>query len=153
MGIYDRDYARDRRPGPGGGPPQGRLVGVLGMWSVNTWIILINIAVYLIDQFTPIVQVVVATTKRPDGTVAGVTAPMHLLTAYGHFSTATGFMQLEVWRLVTFQFLHANFTHIFFNMFGLFIFGGIVEEYLGSKRYAASVNSLSLFAVRRTLLG
>jgi membrane associated rhomboid family serine protease len=56
---------------------------------------------------------------------------------WGHFSTARGFMQLEVWRLVTFQFLHANFEHILFNMIGLFFFGPIVERYLGSRRYLA----------------
>lgn len=59
------------------------------------------------------------------------------LTAVGHFSTTKGFLRLEVWRLVTFQFLHANFMHIFFNMLGLWIFGGIVEQYLGSRRYLA----------------
>ncbi len=59
------------------------------------------------------------------------------LTAYGHFSTTKGFLRLEVWRLVTFQFLHASMTHIFFNMLGLWIFGGIVEQYLGSSRYLA----------------
>ncbi len=57
--------------------------------------------------------------------------------AYGHFSTAKGFFGLEVWRLISFQFLHANFTHLFFNMFGMFIFGGMVERQLGFKRYAA----------------
>lgn len=62
---------------------------------------------------------------------------MSPLSAYGHFSTYQGFLRLEVWRLITFQFLHANLTHILFNMLGLWIFGGIVEQYLGSKRYLA----------------
>ena len=62
---------------------------------------------------------------------------MSPLTAVGHFSTTKGFLQLEVWRLVTFQFLHANLTHIFFNMLGLWIFGGIVEQFLGARRYLA----------------
>ena len=76
---------------------------------------------------------------------------MDAIGKYGHFSTAealfyytqspqggtTLHLSLEVWRLVTFQFLHANFTHVFFNMFGLFIFGGMVEQYLGKKKYLA----------------
>ncbi len=62
---------------------------------------------------------------------------MNPLRAYGHFSTYQGFLRLEVWRLLTFQFLHANIYHIFFNMLGLWIFGGMVEQYLGSKRYLA----------------
>lgn len=62
---------------------------------------------------------------------------MDPLERLGHFSTATGFAQLEVWRLVTFQFLHAGFWHLFFNMFGLWVFGRIVEEQLGGKKYLA----------------
>lgn len=59
----------------------------------------------------------------------------HLLNGYGHFSLLKGFLGLEVWRVVTYQFLHANITHLFFNMFGLFIFGGMVEQYLGRKKF------------------
>jgi membrane associated rhomboid family serine protease len=56
---------------------------------------------------------------------------------FGYFSTTEAFFRLEVWRLVTFQFLHADISHLFFNMFGLWVFGGLVEEYLGRKRYLA----------------
>jgi membrane associated rhomboid family serine protease len=59
------------------------------------------------------------------------------LTAYGHFSTFTGFVQLQVWRLVSFQFLHASLVHVAMNMFGLYIFGPPVEEHLGRKKYLA----------------
>jgi membrane associated rhomboid family serine protease len=73
------------------------------------------------------------------GRTVGSSAYMGMdpLMEYGHFSTGRGFLGLEVWRFITFQFLHANFIHLFFNMFGLFIFGGLVEQYLGSRRYAA----------------
>ncbi|MBL8745467.1 MAG: rhomboid family intramembrane serine protease [Phycisphaerae bacterium] len=56
------------------------------------------------------------------------------LQAYGHFSTAKGFFGLEVWRLVTFQFLHADTTHLLFNMMGLFFFGPLVEQRLRLRR-------------------
>jgi len=61
---------------------------------------------------------------------------MRPLEAIGHFSTGKGFLELEVWRLVTFQFLHAHDTilHLLFNMIGLFFFGPIVERGLGSRR-------------------
>lgn len=59
------------------------------------------------------------------------------LDALGHFSTQKAFLEMQVWRFVTFQFLHADVLHIFFNMFGLYIFGGVVERYLGSRRYLA----------------
>ena len=39
------------------------------------------------------------------------------------------------WQLITYMFLHANFGHLFFNMFALLMFGGIIEWTLGSRRY------------------
>lgn len=68
------------------------------------------------------------------------------LTGLGYFSTARavfasdpvlGVTGFEVWRFVTFQFLHANLDHILFNMLTLYFFGGMVENYLGRKRYVA----------------
>ncbi|MDX2117272.1 MAG: rhomboid family intramembrane serine protease [Planctomycetota bacterium] len=70
---------------------------------------------------------------------------MRPLDAYGHFSTFTGFQKLEVWRLVTFQFLHAGPMHIFFNMLGLWVFGPIVENRLGGKRYLAFYLTCGIF--------
>lgn len=60
-----------------------------------------------------------------------------VLSAYGHFSTHLAVFGLEVWRLLTFQFLHAGVLHLAMNMLGLYVFGGMVEQYLGSKRYLA----------------
>ncbi|MHA2059300.1 MAG: rhomboid family intramembrane serine protease [Candidatus Ranarchaeia archaeon] len=37
-----------------------------------------------------------------------------------------------LWTLVTSTFLHGDFWHIFFNMWGLYIFGNDVEQYFGS---------------------
>lgn len=41
-------------------------------------------------------------------------------------------------QLVTYMFMHApfpNFSHIFFNMFALFIFGPILEQVWGAKKF------------------
>ena len=38
------------------------------------------------------------------------------------------------YQILTSMFVHANFLHIFFNMFGLVIFGRILESVWGSKR-------------------
>lgn len=38
-------------------------------------------------------------------------------------------------QLLTYLFLHANFSHLFFNMFALLMFGGIIERALGSQRF------------------
>jgi len=62
---------------------------------------------------------------------------MEPLSAFGHFSTQKGFFELGVWRLVTFQFLHSNLSHILFNMIGLWVFGLQVEQFLGRKKYLA----------------
>ena len=39
------------------------------------------------------------------------------------------------WTIITYMFLHAGFTHILFNMLGLFFFGPRVEARLGSRRF------------------
>lgn len=38
-------------------------------------------------------------------------------------------------QLVTYMFVHADFFHLFFNMFALFMFGMVIERVLGSKRF------------------
>ncbi len=47
------------------------------------------------------------------------------------------------WQVVTYAFLHGSFGHLFFNMLGLWMFGGELERVWGPKRfvnfYAASV--------------
>lgn len=40
-----------------------------------------------------------------------------------------------VWTFVTYMFMHASLAHLFFNMFGLFIFGVPVERQLGSYEF------------------
>lgn len=38
-------------------------------------------------------------------------------------------------QLVTYMFLHGDFSHIFFNMFSLWMFGGILERVMQGKRF------------------
>jgi membrane associated rhomboid family serine protease len=42
----------------------------------------------------------------------------------------------QSWQLVTYAFLHGSPTHLFLNMFALWMFGRDVEGALGSARYA-----------------
>jgi membrane associated rhomboid family serine protease len=44
--------------------------------------------------------------------------------------------QDEYWRLLTAGFLHAGFFHLFFNMFSLWILGGMLEPAIGRLRFA-----------------
>jgi len=41
----------------------------------------------------------------------------------------------EVWRLLTSGFLHAGLAHVAFNMFGLYILGGLLEPAVGRLRF------------------
>ncbi len=52
MGIYDRDYIRHRPP-PTGAYGRGGL-SAMRMWSVNTWLILICVGVFVVDQVVPL---------------------------------------------------------------------------------------------------
>ena len=181
MGIAERSYSRDE-PTRGGGAFRFRGVSA---WSITTWIIAINVAVFVIDAFlsqhglpvyrsdTKLVEVLPAQTDEseayfaldqlgrpvePSPRVVGTLVHKLVLErgttrlvatrdfvvrppleALGHFSTYRGFGRLEVWRLVTFQFLHdhSSIMHLAFNMFGLFIFGRIVEDTLGRRKYLA----------------
>lgn len=49
-----------------------------------------------------------------------------------HYPAAEGF---ESYQLFTYMFLHADFSHLFFNMFPLFMFGIMLENHWGSKRF------------------
>jgi membrane associated rhomboid family serine protease len=40
-----------------------------------------------------------------------------------------------VWTFVTYMFIHGGFSHIIFNMLGLFIFGTQVERQMGSSEF------------------
>ena len=53
----------------------------------------------------------------------------------------------EPWQVVTHMFMHANFMHIFFNMFALWMFGSPVEYQLGSKKFLFIYFSAGLGAV------
>ena len=45
-------------------------------------------------------------------------------------------LPVRPWTAITYMFLHAGMAHIFFNMFGLYIFGPPVEARLGGRRFA-----------------
>lgn len=198
MGISDRDYIRV-------GPRSRSGMGNLRLISFNTWLIVINVAVFVLNNvvltspqarvdYGPVWRSDIPVTNavkdravpdksglrrpypglpgalahplydpetivsEPDGTrhpeIVGYAREGYLppLYALGHFSTAKAFIHLEVWRFVTFQFLHFNWVHLLFNMFGLWFVGGLVEQYLGGKRYAAFYLVCGIFGALMYLL-
>ena len=48
-----------------------------------------------------------------------------------------GIRQGLYWEVVTAMFMHANFWHILFNMYSLYLFGGMIAPRLGAKRFLA----------------
>ena len=49
-----------------------------------------------------------------------------------HFILASHF---RPWQLFTYMFMHANWSHLFFNMFAVWMFGRIMEQTMGQKRF------------------
>jgi membrane associated rhomboid family serine protease len=49
-----------------------------------------------------------------------------------HFPASQKF---QPYQIVTYMFMHANFQHLFMNMFALWVFGGSLENLWGSKRF------------------
>ncbi len=116
MGLYDRDYTRADYNSKFHYAPQMRM-GFPKITPVVKWLLIINVAVYLVSIIIP-----------PFGRFAYRWFPLD----------ATSVPRvLQLWRLVTYQFLHdPNFIwHIFFNMLGLFFLGPTLERYWGSRRF------------------
>jgi membrane associated rhomboid family serine protease len=61
-----------------------------------------------------------------------------------------GHVYFRFWQIITYAFLHStgNFTHLLFNMLGLWMFGEEIERYVGPRRllacYFASVVTAAL---------
>lgn len=130
MALADRDYARSAPPG---GARNARVIRPGGL-SITMWLIIINAAVFVLDWMLWSSGVRGSINLWNPNTRQLVSSPYPLLASWGHFSTYLGFTHGQVWRFVTFQFLHADIYHLLFNMLGLWFFGPIVEEALKTKQ-------------------
>jgi membrane associated rhomboid family serine protease len=180
MGISERQHIRV-------GPRSSSGLGNLRVISFNTWLIIVNVVVFLLNNHLLNTQALLVPTSMGQEYAANVTpdmqrrgvvqdtvgphptlpgwfykpivnpdtgqligrdrfANMPVLESVGHFSTAKAFVPgFQVWRFVSFQFLHYNLLHLLFNMMGLWFVGGMVEQHLGSKRYAAFYLTCGIF--------
>jgi membrane associated rhomboid family serine protease len=90
----------------------------------------------------------------------GISLHMVLTTVFGLMPFSEGFYP---WQLITYQFVHADFWHLFFNMvFGLWMFGMEVEHVWGPKKFliyylscgvAAGLSQLILSPIFEPALG
>lgn len=124
MGLYDRDYMYDA-------PARRSPVGAMRMWSFTTWLIAINVGVFLLDHFLAAGGMHYELRLR-EGVIG-----FPPLEGWGHFSAYTALVKLQLWRFLTFQFLHGGLAHLLFNMIALYFFGPLIESYLGSRRFLA----------------
>jgi membrane associated rhomboid family serine protease len=46
-----------------------------------------------------------------------------------------GSEKFQFFQLLTYLFMHGNFQHIFFNMLAVWMFGSVLENYWGSKKF------------------
>ena len=114
MGIYDRDYyRRDGRSFLGSLSERG---------TICKWLIGINVACFVLQMLS--------TGHHPQRT-SPITDTLEL-----HVQAV---MQGEVWRLLTYSFLHAvdNPWHIVLNMVVLYFFGRDVEDAYGPREFLA----------------
>ncbi len=105
MGYADRDYFRE-----GATRPPGRLAGA----PVVKWLLWTNIGVFLVGVF------------------------LNWAATFGQlgaFTIREGLFGFQLWRLITFQFLHANLGHLLFNSIAIYFFGAFVEQQLRSRAF------------------
>jgi len=52
-----------------------------------------------------------------------------------HTSGIPNVPPFEPWQLITYGFMHGSPTHLFFNMFALYMFGSEIERSMGTNKY------------------
>jgi membrane associated rhomboid family serine protease len=54
---------------------------------------------------------------------------------YGNLALDRSAVLFRPWTIVTSIFMHADFTHLYFNMFALAVFGSLFEKQAGSRNF------------------
>jgi membrane associated rhomboid family serine protease len=114
MGLYDRDYTQDHI---GPEPSRVNVRFSSGITPVVKWLIIINVAIYVPYFMSRSLQIL-------------------YIKWFTVFPVTAGTC-LQLWRLITYQFLHDpdKFSHLFFNMLCLFFLGPLFERKWGPKRF------------------
>ena len=107
MGYADREYFRD-----GGGSSSGRLART----PVVKWLLILNLGVFVLGLLLDL---------------------RDAFEAVGCFTVEKGIMGFQIWRFITFQFLHVDFGHLLFNSIAIYFFGAFVEQQLRSRAFLA----------------
>ena len=118
MGLYDRDYTRQEHQSQSPSAPQMNF-GLSFLTPAIKGLLIANIAVYLLNIITS------APNQRG----------LSFLEAIFAVRPETNLLTIQLWRLITYQFLHGGFGHIFFNMMWLLFFGPQLERQWGSRKF------------------
>ena len=111
MGLADRDYQREHRPGGGG------FLAILP--PVTKWLLIVNVVIFVLDYW-----------------VLNVNGdPYPPIIRWGAFAIRSAIFEGRVWEFLTFQFLHGGFLHVLFNSIALFFFGPFMERWLGARKF------------------
>lgn len=76
-----------------------------------------------------------------DNLMFGGVPGWYFLNKYFALNPLTGFdvfgqpFNFQIWQIITYQFMHADFMHILFNMFMLWMFGIEIEHIMGSRKF------------------
>lgn len=91
---------------------------------VTKWLLIANVAIFIVQHLLLLFVDAVFKTGINEFIILWFTQiPSAVVQKY------------QVWRLVTYGFLHVSGIHLIFNMMILFFFGSMVEDYMGSRRY------------------
>ena len=124
MGLDSRDYYR---PSGYGGfsffPPVIKNLIIINVAVFFVQIIFNNLMYHGIPAEAIFNKYFALNPISPD-----VQDPMYNLTGHNPYN-------FQIWQLITYQFMHADITHILFNMFFLWMFGMEVENIMGSRKF------------------
>lgn len=98
---------------------RGMGFGGLGITPAVKGLLIANVAIFLLQNLT-------RSAPPPQ---------LGIIDYWGVFNTAAAVFHFQVWRFVTYMFLHGNLTHILFNMFGLWMFGSQIEALWGKRNF------------------
>jgi membrane associated rhomboid family serine protease len=125
MGLYDRDYAQDNSRQQYEYMPQMRF-GLPKLTAAVKWLLVANLVIFLASSFTP----------------SNIPVPNYPTNVKVNFFDCWFSVfpfsldaVLQIWRLFTYQFLHGDVSHIFFNMLGLFFLGPALEQHWGWRKF------------------
>jgi membrane associated rhomboid family serine protease len=121
MGLYDRDWTREQDEAHPQDGYQMRF-GFPSMTPAVKWLLIINTGIFILEWL--------ASGPETPGTPK-VSYFEKIFALY----PATTALTLQVWRLITYQFLHGDFWHIFFNMWMLFFLGPPLERFWGTRKF------------------